>query len=265
LATTALSRVRRPPAKSEWQPTLLDSVEKARRKHAIGQFNIHRLPSILPPAWMPSNAIDYHEGRRRIALLRDQNKLIRDYQGSLLDTVYWALSGVFVLIAVLAGFGWWSNFKLYEADKNRLKEEFQSKFLELESRLALMIETNRGEIEKTLEARNEIHLNRFLSDVTDVRAQITTIRSDLNAQILSLRTQIDTNGKECEKAIRGVAEADASLRQVEEHIGDLRNVPQNILLTQGQGLTSAVEAKNVHQVKSALARMKITIAKKNIS
>ena len=64
--------------------------------------------------------------KQQVKLLEAQLQMTRDYQGSLLDTVYWALSGVFIVVSLLLGFGWLVNFKVYERDKEVLKAELEN-------------------------------------------------------------------------------------------------------------------------------------------
>lgn len=64
--------------------------------------------------------------RTEIMVLESQVKLIREYQGSLLDTVYWALGGVLFVVSLISGFGWFANFKVYERDKESLRAELRA-------------------------------------------------------------------------------------------------------------------------------------------
>lgn len=64
--------------------------------------------------------------KRQNELLEAQLKVMKEYHGSLLDTVYWALAGVLVLVSLLLGFGWFANFKIYERDKDALRKELKA-------------------------------------------------------------------------------------------------------------------------------------------
>lgn len=59
----------------------------------------------------------------QVKVLEAQLQTMKDFQSSVLDTVYWALGGVFVALGVLGGFGWMANFKIYERDKASLRAE----------------------------------------------------------------------------------------------------------------------------------------------
>ncbi|WP_313442759.1 hypothetical protein [Stenotrophomonas sp.] len=64
--------------------------------------------------------------KQEVALLRAQLQYSKDFQDSLLSTVYWALGGTFVLVGLLLGFGWFANFKVYERDKIAMKTELEA-------------------------------------------------------------------------------------------------------------------------------------------
>src|ERR1035438_7549617 len=58
--------------------------------------------------------------QEQVNLLQAEIKLVKGYQQDLLSTVYWALGILATIAAVLVGFGWLSNFWLYE--KGRTEE-----------------------------------------------------------------------------------------------------------------------------------------------
>jgi len=195
-----------------------------------------------------------------LMLLREQNKLIEKFQGSLLSTVYWSLGVVFTLAILLAGFGWWSNFKLYENDKKRLQDDLEVKINELDATLALRIEENRGELERALGAKSDATFNGLLAEASDLRKQLVTIRAEIATEVKQLKATAELSAKDMSNTNKSIALTEANLRQVEEYIWDLKNIPGNILITQGQGLTSAMEAQDLYQIQSVLDRMKLTIS-----
>lgn len=85
---------------------------------------------------------DKSKDNHELDLLRAQLAANKEFNGSILDTVYWALGGTFVLAGLLLGFGWLANFKVYERDKSAMKAE-------LEAAIAVKL----GEIESTISAR----------------------------------------------------------------------------------------------------------------
>lgn len=202
-----------------------------------------------PPAKVSNSASS--NSHSEAVLLREQNKLIRDYQGSLLDTVYWALGGIFATAIVLAGFGWLSSFKLYEADKSRLRDELTSKIKELHAQTALNLAQIRTALEHELASQLGTHLDKVRVELTEAKNQLFTDHSDLNNHVDELRTKLEAATQSIAQIHKGLAHTNAELRHVEEHIWDLKNIPGNVLITQTQGLEAAISAGNTHQIKTS--------------
>lgn len=57
------------------------------------------------------------------AILQSQIELMRQYEDRILQTVYWSLGGMITVVVLIAGFGWFANFRLYEHDKKVLRQE----------------------------------------------------------------------------------------------------------------------------------------------
>jgi hypothetical protein len=60
-----------------------------------------------------------------VIVLRAQLEVMRQYDQSLLSTVYWSLSVIVALVILLAGYGWYTNFRVYERDKNAMQQDLQ--------------------------------------------------------------------------------------------------------------------------------------------
>jgi hypothetical protein len=118
-------------------------------------------------------------------------KAIREYHNSLLDTVYWTLGVVIGLVLVIIGSSWYTNFRLYEADKARMLEEVERKIAEANSRIS----------------RDLQMLSSNLSDKAD--RDLLALASRLSSEIERLRAdnkesnvQISTDIKELEDAFQ---------------------------------------------------------------
>ena len=114
------------------------------------------------------------ESQIQVELLKAQLEVTRNYHSSLLDTVYWALGTVVVMVTLLVGFGWFANFRVYERDKDVLRRELEAeneqnkKKLEafLDQRLVQVkadVEAAQAQRMETLEALNTV-LSRRLND-----------------------------------------------------------------------------------------------------
>lgn len=84
------------------------------------------VPSISAVQGSNSTVEELAELKQKNRVLEAQLQITRDYHSSLLDTVYWALAGVFVVVGLLLGFGWFANFRIYERDKDILRKELHA-------------------------------------------------------------------------------------------------------------------------------------------
>lgn len=93
--------------------------------------------------------------KQQIKLLEMQLSEVRSFQDSILTTVHWALAGVFVLVGLLLGVGWFANFKIYDRDKDSLKAEVQSNASKLSSDLSAQLMRSTADLEQMLQSRFE--------------------------------------------------------------------------------------------------------------
>lgn len=202
--------------------------------------------------------------KEQIAALREQNTIIRDYQGSLLSTVYWALGGVFAMAALLTGFSWWTNNKIYELDKSRFREEVTSQIKEMESRVSLQLEASRTEFLRLVESRIDANNTKFTSDMSEIKKNIETVKSDIEKSISAVRMEVDTVGNELKETKVALSDSEWDLRSVESYVWELKGVPSNILLTQAQGVEAAIKSKNKWRIENTIEAMKKTISEEII-
>ena len=80
----------------------------------------------------------------------------------------------------------------------------------------------------------------------------------LSEHIESLKKQVDENFYISEKNIFSLEE---DLRLVEEHVWELKGVPNNVLITQWQSVRLAMEAGNEDRASRFLERLKSTLEK----
>jgi len=203
--------------------------------------------------------------KEQIAVLREQNKIIREYQNSLLSTVYWALGGIVGIAAFLAGFSWWTNNRIYELDKLRFREEVTSQIKEMESRVSLQLEASRTEFLRLAESRIDANNTKFISDMSEIKKNIETVKSDIEKSISAVRMEVSTLGNELKETKVGFSNSEYELRSVEQYVWDLRGVPANILLTQSQGLDAALKSEDKWRIDNTIKGMKETISEKIIS
>ena len=59
----------------------------------------------------------------REAALEREVQVIREYDARMQNTVYWSLGVVVLILILLGGFSWYTNFRLYDRDLNNLRGE----------------------------------------------------------------------------------------------------------------------------------------------
>lgn len=158
---------------------------------------------------------ELRDAKQQIKLLETQIELMKEYQGSLLDTVYWALGGVFLIVGLLLGFGWFSNFRIYERDKETLKAD-----------LELVVRSKGDELEK-----------KTSSQFTKISAELASQNSE--------------NAKKIETAIKSsLTPLDARLFDLEFfrlHEKMTTNDSESMALTDALNLLGICVARSHHQ------------------
>ena len=123
------------------------------------------------------NAID------ELKFLRAQLEIRREHQADLLQTVYWALGGVFLLVSLLVGFGWFGNFKVYERDKQSLKEEMHAeakkKSVELRGELDDAIKEIRDGVDEAISDQVDTRFISIERRISLVESRVLQIELDL--------------------------------------------------------------------------------------
>jgi hypothetical protein len=142
----------------------------------------------------------------QLAVARAQLADAREFQASILSTVYWSLGTLAAVTVLLAGFGWFTNFRVYERDKAVLERELKATIasesillreLVSTSAAAQLVVNDRSIGDKTsaLEVRVQASTQERLSSLE--KAQLTEISSlvkthgDLRDEVLHVRLRLE--------------------------------------------------------------------------
>lgn len=207
---------------------------------------------------------------QEVLLLREQIKVMKDYHSSLLDTVYWALAGVFGLAVLLSTFGWWSNHRVYEADKKRLKEELASDLkLSRESveqtvqqALAKLTSDLVTAESRILNAVNQTVQTQFLSidgkiegvssrlanEQIEIRREMAEARklgAEQSAQLLAIDKRFDEYAAGRERQQNYL---DIKIAEMEKELWELSKIDANVLLSVADSLEAACKLNEDHWI-----------------
>lgn len=129
--------------------------------------------------------------KQQVKLLEAQLQMTRDYQRSLLETVYWALSGVFIVVSLLLGFGWLVNFKVYERDKEVLKAELENiahaKATELDAGIATKMASINDNINKQIKESIADLLAPHIRSISAIESRVFKL------EFIRLKNDMETN------------------------------------------------------------------------
>jgi len=118
----------------------------------------------------------------QIAVLRAELKLMESYSAKLMSTVYWSLGVVSTITILLIGFGWFVNFRVYERDKEILRNELeyvlQSKIVEI-----------RNEVENDIAERFEEISEEINSDFEKKTEQVEWKISNLSYNLMRIEAE----------------------------------------------------------------------------
>jgi hypothetical protein len=76
-----------------------------------------------------------------IASLRAQLALTREFDDRLVSTVHWSLAVTIAVLLAMLGFGWYSNYRIYERDKAALQSELERSASDRWAQLNLKLES----------------------------------------------------------------------------------------------------------------------------
>lgn len=112
-----------------------------------------------------------------VTILRTQLETMQQYDQKLLDTVYWSLGTIVTLAALLVGFGWYVNLRVYEKDKDVMKDELRN-FLRAE--LAMSTKGFEKQIDEKIEKALKDYQENIKSSLAKVQARISSIEETLS-------------------------------------------------------------------------------------
>ena len=147
-----------------------------------------------------------------VIALRAQLEIMRQYDGRILSTVYWSLGVIATLVLLLAGYGWYTNYRVYERDKTAMQQDLQG-YLQQET----------AKFSKSMSEAND----RFRADMlTDITQRIENART----------AALEASKSATEPIVEQLLFVKYDLRRVEAWYWETRQVFYAAFVTHMQGL-----------------------------
>jgi hypothetical protein len=199
--------------------------------------------------------------KAEVDLLKEQNKTIREFQDKIINTVYWALGVIAAVFALLMSYSLFTNFRFYDQDKVRLKQDLDSTIESFKSKIIVQFEQDKRSSERFVEQRNEAHLKMVVDQGVELRSKLDSVRLELVEMISSSSAREAALQKKLGQSNKRLLSYATQFYQVEEMVWELKDNPACILITQSQALTSALGAESEYHVRSAIERVHATLKK----
>lgn len=194
--------------------------------------------SVVVPALVLS--IDAKE--KELILLREQNKLFKEFQSLQQTTVYWALTGVFGLVMILVGASFYTNFRFYEKDKDSLKLDLDTKLDTFRSTINAQMMDQRREADQSVERNSQRVQDIMLTQLSEMRSSLDAIRLEITSEFKGVADSQAKLNSELLAVKKALSDAEVELRKVELEVWEGQDIPDNMMLALMQALKAAADS-----------------------
>lgn len=141
-----------------------------------------------------------------VTALKAQIEVMRSYDQRILATVYWSLGGLLTIAALLIGFGWFANFRVYERDKNALAQELRGQIIADTAKQRSEIEKVLGEAVTRLEERvreaTKQQIDELSQEIKGVQKELSWEAAQLRYDVLTFQMREWMHQKNLVNALR---------------------------------------------------------------
>lgn len=185
---------------------------------------------------------------QELILLREQNRLFKEFQSLQQATVYWALTGVFGLVMILVGASFYTNFRFYEKDKESLKLDLDTKLDSFGSTINAQMLDQRREADQSVERNSQRVQDIMLTQLSEMRSSLDAIRLEVMSKFKGVADSLGKFDSELLAVKKSLSEAEVELRKVELEVWEGQDIPDNMMLTLMQALKAAASWGNKARV-----------------
>ena len=173
-----------------------------------------------------------------VLVLRAQLAEAQRFQEQILTTVYWSLGTLAGVAVLLVGFGWWTNFRVYERDKQSLERELRTLLVEssaqardeqkkasadqyaaLRQQLESALSAGETRLSTTFTTLSEASEKRLAAQVAQVRSTYTTLRDQVRELHLSAHVR-ERLEERASKSYRNALQTTVTALELANEIGE---------------------------------------------
>ena len=191
-----------------------------------------------------------------LKILKEKNRLISEFQSSMLSIVLWSLSAVVSTVLLLVGASLFTNFKLHDKELLRIKEDYDGKIKILKSEIEASLAVASRDIAAAQEVRSQQDLDRMLDQASQVRSHFEAVRGSLESKFDEVLKSTARSNSEIKRVNDTLVRVTMDLRRAESLIWDVKEIPINYLISSLQGLDAALLSKNDYHIDDFVERIK---------
>ncbi|MEL7834275.1 hypothetical protein [Fodinibius sp. Rm-B-1B1-1] len=179
---------------------------------------------------------------QKIQVLEKELETTQKYLDEITDTVYWSLGVLVTIAGLLVGFGWFSNFKVYERDKKALRNELKS-----------LLNQESQELESSLNNRFSEVSNNISENVKEFRENIRNHAEEtIKEESETLKQKVKSLNNSIEYLKRLNKQRKLESYKAERRYWELKEVEQNEMSLYRQILKLAIELNDETEISYAL-------------
>lgn len=194
-----------------------------------------------------------------LQILKEKNTLIADFQSSLISIVIWSLSAVVSVVILLVGASLFTNFKMHEKDVQRIQIDYDAKIKIFRSEIDSSLAKAGQEIASAQEARSQQDLDRLLDQTAQVRSQFETFRLLLEGKLEQALSKTQICEDKLDNLEKSQVDLKTEIREAAVRIWELKEIPENILISSLQGIDAALETGEKRRIKAFIEKVKKVI------
>lgn len=196
-----------------------------------------------------------------LKILKEKNLLISEFQSSMLSIIIWSLSAIVSTVLLLVGASLFTNFKLYDKDLQRIKEDYDAKIKIFQSEIEASLAVASRDVAAAQEIRSQQDLDRMLDQTSQVRSHFEAVRVSLESkfdEVLKVATHSDAAVKKLNESVVNIT---TELRRAESLIWEVKKIPTNFLISCLQGLDAALLSENDYDIGDFVDQIKQSLQK----